>query len=242
MRTGAHGEGAWTHGRSRDPWPHWVAVANIRAVLAARGAGAAVSLNQVRLDHTRIAPGAVVMAHALCRFADVARCAVVGPYASLFWSDVGAFAAVAQRTTVGAMPHHLQFASVSEFGYSRYLGVVDRDQPPAADPESRTTIGPDVWLGTGATVLNGRHVGCGAIVGAGAVVTHDIAPYEIVGGVPARHIRMRFDVERAARLLALQWWAWPGDVLHAHAELFRQPLTEDVLEVLEAVEIGQAPR
>ncbi len=59
-------------------------------------------------------------------------------------------------------------------------------------PENRVTIGHDVWIGHGATVLPGVTVGDGAVIGAGAVVSRDVAPYTIVGGVPAKFIRERF--------------------------------------------------
>ena len=58
-------------------------------------------------------------------------------------------------------------------------------------------------------VMAGVHIGDGAIVAARAVVTKDVAPYTIVGGVPAKAIRPRFDADTAARLQELQWWNWP---------------------------------
>ena len=65
--------------------------------------------------------------------------------------------------------------------------------------ENAVTIGHDVWIGHGATVLPGVSVGDGAVIGAGAVVSRDVAPYTIVGGVPARLIRERFSPSLAAR-------------------------------------------
>ena len=73
-----------------------------------------------------------------------------------------------------------------------------------------STIGNDVWIGHGATVLPGVKVGDGAVIGAGAVVSRDVAPYTIVGGVPARLIRQRFP-EMSRHAWALAWWDWPHD-------------------------------
>ena len=72
-------------------------------------------------------------------------------------------------------------------------------------------IGNDVWIGYEAVVMAGVHIGDGAVVAARAVVTRDVPPYAIVGGVPARIIRMRFDERTIARLLETAWWDWPAD-------------------------------
>lgn len=74
-------------------------------------------------------------------------------------------------------------------------------------------VGNDVWIGTKAVVLRGVTIGDGAIVAAGAVVTKDVRPYSIVGGVPAREIGLRFDERTIDKLLALQWWRYGPDIL-----------------------------
>ena len=67
-------------------------------------------------------------------------------------------------------------------------------------------IGNDVWIGLGVTILKGVTVGDGAILAAGSVVTKKVAPYSIVGGVAAKHIRYRFDTATIERLLRVRWW------------------------------------
>lgn len=75
-------------------------------------------------------------------------------------------------------------------------------------------IGNDVWIGYGATVLNGVHIGDGAVIAAGAVVTKDVEPYSIVAGNPARLIRLRFQEKEIEILKQIQWWEYGPDIMH----------------------------
>ena len=67
-------------------------------------------------------------------------------------------------------------------------------------------IGNDVWIGSGATIMSGVHIGDGAVIGANSCVVKNVSAYEIVGGNPSRHIKMRFDDETINLLLNLHWW------------------------------------
>ena len=73
----------------------------------------------------------------------------------------------------------------------------------------KTVVGSDVWIGYEAVILSGVHIGDGAIIGTRTVVTKDVEPYTIVGGVPAKPIRRRFDQETIQELEALRWWDLP---------------------------------
>lgn len=85
------------------------------------------------------------------------------------------------------------------------------DVATAWDNKGDIVIGNDVWIGYDAVIMAGVTIGDGAIVGARAVVTRDVEPYSIVGGVPAREIRKRFAPDVIQRLLELRWWDWPVD-------------------------------
>ena len=86
------------------------------------------------------------------------------------------------------------------------------------------------WLGHGSTILPGVTVGDGAAVGAGAVVSKDVAPYTIVGGVPAKPIRERFARRTAERYQALAWWDWDHARLRAALGDFRNLSAEAFLD------------
>jgi virginiamycin A acetyltransferase len=80
----------------------------------------------------------------------------------------------------------------------------------AWDHKGDIVIGNDVWIGYEAVVLAGVHVGDGAVVASRSVVTADVPPYAVVGGMPARLIRMRFDEETVELLQRIRWWDWDG--------------------------------
>lgn len=74
-------------------------------------------------------------------------------------------------------------------------------------------VGNDVWFAQGVRVLSGVTIGDGAVIGANSLVTHDIPPYAIVGGIPAKVIRLRFPRQTIKKLLKIQWWNWDDRLL-----------------------------
>lgn len=112
-----------------------------------------------------------------------------------------------------ASANHTQ-ASVSTYPFPIFFEEWDLDigdVTSAWDHKGDIVIGNDVWIGYEAVVMAGVTIGDGAIIGARAVVTKDVPPYTIVGGVPARKIRRRFSDNVIARLLELKWWDWPAE-------------------------------
>lgn len=112
-----------------------------------------------------------------------------------------------------ASANHTQ-ASVSTYPFPIFFEEWDLDigdVTSAWDHKGDIVIGNDVWIGYEAVVMAGVTIGDGAIIGARAVVTKDVPPYTIVGGVPAREIRRRFSDDVIARLQELKWWDWPAE-------------------------------
>ena len=96
-----------------------------------------------------------------------------------------------------------------------------KDITSAWDRKGDTIIGNNVWIGYEAVIMSGVTIGDGAIIGARSVVTKDIPPYTIVGGVPARQIRRRFSEETIAALLELKWWNWPREKIARKIEAIK---------------------
>ena len=84
----------------------------------------------------------------------------------------------------------------------------------------------DVWIGYGATIMSGVHIGQGAVVAAGAVVTKDVPPYAIVGGVPAKVIKYRFNKELIVELLKIDYSKLTKNMIESHVSELYTELTD----------------
>lgn len=112
-------------------------------------------------------------------------------------TEIGRFCSIGRRVSIGAAKHRLDLLST----HPKVSGPGDAP---------KTTIGNDVWIGDNAIVIAGVLIGDGAVIGAASVVTHDVEPYSIVAGTPARELRKRFEPGLIARLLKSRWWDY-GD-------------------------------
>ncbi len=120
-------------------------------------------------------------------------------------------------------------------------GLDVRDVATAWDNKGDIVIGHDVWIGYEAVILSGVTIGDGAIIGTRAVVTRDVPPYTIVGGVPARPIRRRFPDEVIAELLKIQWWNWPEDIIREHIRDLQSGNVERLLPLFRRDSLQQPP-
>ena len=100
-------------------------------------------------------------------------------------------------------------------------GLDAQDIRSAWDNKGDIVIGSDVWIGYEAVILSGVTVGDGAIIGTRAVVTKDVPPYTVVGGVPAKPIRKRFDDAAIEKLQALRWWDWDEEKIKRNIPIIK---------------------
>lgn len=121
--------------------------------------------------------------------------------------EIGKFSSIAPSVKIGFGMHPTNLISTSPLFYTDenifgYAFQVNK----SVEEYRKTIIGNDVWIGLNSIILDGIKIGDGAIIGAGAVVTKDIPPYAIVGGVPAKIIRYRFDEKKINEVKKSKWW------------------------------------
>ena len=156
----------------------------------------------------RLEKGSVVIDSTLGRFTYLAGSEIRN-------SDIGSFCSIGPRVSIGGLGHHPMnrfsthpsfYSTIRQCGYTFVRNTTFSES-------RRTTIGNDVWIGVGAIILDGVKVGDGACIAAGAIVTKDVEPYAIVGGVPARVLKKRFDDNTASILMSSKWWDWDIETL-----------------------------
>ena len=124
-----------------------------------------------------------------------------------------------------------KLGSLSTYPFPLFFEEWDLDKANLTDSwdnKGDIVIGNDVWIGYEAVVMQGVTIGDGAIIGARAVVTKDIPPYTIVGGVPAKPIRKRFSDEIISRLLEIKWWDWPDEKIKRNISAIQSGNIDDL--------------
>ena len=125
--------------------------------------------------------------------------------------EVGRYCSIAPNVDINPAQHPVGWLGITcrqyNLEYLRWRDFTGKDvECQLFDGERKVVVGNDVWIGCRAVIMGGVRIGDGAIVASGAVVTKDVPPYAIVGGVPAKIIRYRFDETTIRALLELRWW------------------------------------
>lgn len=146
----------------------------------------------------------------------------IGQNSNLANCEIGRFCSIASDVSIIVGTHPTNFVSTSPafFSLRKQNGKTYVDRQLFEEIQARTIIGNDVWIGEDVRIMGGVKIGNGAIVGARALVVKDVPPYAIVGGVPAKIIRYRFNESIIKELQLLQWWNRPEEWLQKNAKYF----------------------
>lgn len=142
----------------------------------------------------------------------------------VIWTTIGKFTNIANAVRINPGNHPTWRACQHHALYRAAAYGLGEDESDFFEwrKDHWVTIGHDVWIGHGVTITAGVTVGDGAVIGAGAVVTKNVAPYTIVGGVPAKPIRRRFSEAQGEALQQIAWWDWSHEDFGAALGDFRE--------------------
>lgn len=143
----------------------------------------------------------------------------IGPNSYII-GNIGRFTSIATNVTcnLGFHPMHEPYATTCPmfFSLKKQNGYTFASKQMFNEMKSPISIGNDCWIGQNVFIVGGININDGAVVLAGAVVTKDVPPYAVVGGVPARVVKYRYDEDTIKFLLDLKWWNFPLKWLESH--------------------------
>ena len=183
------------------------------------------------VEYSSVSRKAKVWGHCKLFHSSIGDYSYIGRHSRLIYAKVGKFCSISGNCAIGMGSHTLNNISTSpiftehENGTGNSWTIIS-----TINEYKKVIIDNDVWIGQRVMVMGGVHIGNGAVIGAGAVVTKDVPPYAIVGGVPARIIRYRFPDDVIQKLEVTKWWMLEDSILKDNLSLFQDPLNEDNLE------------
>lgn len=183
-----------------------------------------------RIEDTSLAYFAQIYPNGIVYSTDIGAYSYVQKNSSVWHAAIGKYCSVSWNVSIGGGEHDFHRVTTHSMLYSAPYGFVD--EPLYDRFNKKCTIGNDVWIASGASILRGVTVGDGAVIGAGAIVTKDVEPYSIVAGVPAKKIGQRCSDELISEMLEIKWWDFPEDVIKRNIELFNEELTMETINRL----------
>lgn len=182
-----------------------------------------------QVEYSIVSRKAKVWGHCKVFHSTIGDFSYLGTNSRLIYAHVGKFCSIAGNCAIGMGTHSINNISTSPIFTAKKNAVgISWSRENKYEEYKVIEMGNDVWIGQRVMIMGGVHIGNGAVIGAGAIVTKDIPPYAIAVGVPARVIRYRFPQEQIDALLAHPWWDLPEEKLRERIELFQS--SEDINE------------
>ena len=138
-------------------------------------------------------------------------------------TEIGSFTSIANNVVIGGGMHPMNWAGMSPVFYKGRDSVKKKFSKFKREPIQKVIIGNDVWIGRNVLVKQGVTISHGAVIGMGSVVTKNVPPYSIFGGIPAKKIRDRFEKDMIEELLKIEWWSFNEDKLKQAARFIKDP-------------------
>lgn len=187
-----------------------------------------------RVECSRFGKNVDIQRFALIYHSEIRDYSYVGRNFTAWHCNIGKYCSISWNVSIGGANHDYNRITQHAFLYAPQFGFLDSRKEQGYNRfEDDCIIGNDVWIGCNAVICRGVHIGDGAVIAAGAVVTKDVEPYTIVGGVPAKIIKKRCSDKLANRMLKIQWWELPPEIIKSHFDLFNSGINEETVCKLE---------
>lgn len=191
-----------------------------------------VSLFALWNSNTRFTKKTALRRMSKCCNVSIGDYSSIGPKSEVYDTVIGRFSVIAKECLLGVGIHPTCLLTTHSVFYKSSPWTIHPEWKRDINFNECATIniGNDVWIGTRAIIFEGVTIGDGAIVAAGAVVTKDVPPFAVVGGVPAKVIKYRYDDEMIKRLLEFKWWELSDNEISKISDLFHieKPTVKDI--------------
>ncbi|GHY28920.1 group 1 glycosyl transferase [Vibrio cholerae] len=141
----------------------------------------------------------------------------------IYFADIGNFTSIASGVIIGGARHPMEWVGMSPVFYKGRDSIKKKFTEYKLPLVPKVVIGSDVWIGRNAIILSGVKIGHGAVIGAGSVVTKDVAPFSVVAGNPASIKKFRFNTAIIEDLLETEWWNLDESRLNEVVQFIREP-------------------
>lgn len=179
------------------------------------------AINRPALRDCKIDKTAKVGTGSNCINVQMGRYSYMGKNNSVCNASIGSFCSIASYCAIGGGDHAMDSISTSPVFYEGRNTFGKHFSQIHKELNKPVTIGNDVWIGENVFINSGITIGDGAVIGAHSVVTHDVPPYAIVAGAPAKVIRYRFSDDQIGKLLSIKWWEWSEEKLQKYGQTFK---------------------